>query len=251
MTASNAVLCELLLAMADDELMLGHRVGEWTGYGPILEEDMALSNIAQDELGHSLMWYSLHEKLTGKSPDTMAFERPWNDFTCCRFVTYPKGDYAYTLVRQYLFDEAEQVRLHALTKSSYTPIKEAAAKIVREEAYHLMHTKSLLERLGDATEESHRRMQAALDAAFPQARGMFEKLHSEDDLVAAGVFPGNDSLNAEWLSKAVPVLKNATLNVSMSGGADEGGRRKEHTEHLRHLIEDLQCVYQTAPGAKW
>lgn len=253
-------LCELLLAMADDELALGHRIGEWTGYGPILEEDMALSNIAQDELGHSLIWFSLLEKLTGKTPDEMAFRRAWNEFTCCRFVTYPNGDYAYTIVRQYLFDEAEQVRLRTLTESSYAPIKDAAGKILREEAYHLMHTKSLIERLGDATEESHRRMQAAVDAAFPQALGMFERLDAEDELLASGVFRGNPALQTEWLSRILPPLRSASLHVAgaptngsmdLNVTPDVGGRKKNHTEHLEQLVGDLQRVYRLAPEAKW
>jgi ring-1,2-phenylacetyl-CoA epoxidase subunit PaaC len=260
MSASDSALCQLLLAMADDELILGHRLGEWTGYGPILEEDMALSNIAQDELGHSLIWYTLFEKVTGKQPDAMAFERLWSDFTCCRFVTYPKGDFAYTIVRQYLFDEAEQVRLRALTTSSYQPIKEAAGKILREEAYHMIHVKSLIERLGGATEESHTRMQAAVDAAFPQALGMFEKLPVEDELIEGSVFPGNKLLEAEWIPRVVPLLQNATLEVPVSvqsGGyairtvPDYGGRKKNHVEHLRPLVGDLQLVYQSVPGAKW
>jgi ring-1,2-phenylacetyl-CoA epoxidase subunit PaaC len=257
---TNAALCEFLLAMADDELVLGHRDSEWTGYGPILEEDMALSNIAQDELGHSLIWFTLLEKLTGKTPDAMAFQRAWNEFTCCRFVTYPNGDYAYTLVRQYLFDEAEQVRLRALTESSYLPIKEAAGKILREEAYHLMHTKSLVERLGDATEESHRRMQAALDVAFPQALGMFESLKAEDELIAGGVWCGNATLQTEWLSRVVPVLRASSLHVvgaptsasmTVTCIPDFGGRTRNHTEHLQKLVSDMQSVYQLAPEAKW
>jgi ring-1,2-phenylacetyl-CoA epoxidase subunit PaaC len=260
MSASNAALREFVLAMADDELILGHRIGEWTGYGPILEEDMALSNIAQDELGHSLIWFSLYEKLTGKTPDVMAFERAWNDFTCCRFVTYPNGDYAYTIVRQYLFDEAEQVRLRALSESSYLPIKEAAGKILREEAYHLMHTKSLVERLGDATDESHRRMQAAVDAAFPQGLGIFERLNVEDEMIAGGVFRGNASLQTEWVNRVLPVLRGASLHVAgaPTNGAmnlnvipEFGGRKKSHTEHLQPLIDDLQSVYRLAPEAKW
>ncbi len=250
----------LLLALADDELMLGHRDSEWTGYGPLLEEDIAFSNIAQDELGHSLVWYSLYQKLTGNDPDRMAFTREWSDFTCCRFVTYPKGDFAYTVVRQYLFDEAEQVRLKSFASSSYLPIKEAAQKILREEAYHLMHTKGLVERLGGATEESHRRMQAAVDAAFPQSLGMFEPLDGEAELVAGGVFAGNKSLQAEWLKRVVPVLTGSTLHVPVQDpdGAcvikaqpDFGGRRKNHTENLRQLVDDLQAVYRIAPEAKW
>ncbi len=250
----------LMLSLADDELMLGHRNSEWTGYAPILEEDIAFSNIAQDELGHSMLWYILYEQLAGKTPDEMAFEREWNEFTCCRFVTYPKGDFAYTVVRQYLFDEAEQVRLKAFANSSYVPIKEASVKILREEAYHLLHTKGLVERLGDATEESHRRMQTALDAAFPQSLGMFETLEGEEDLVTAGVFPGNKQLQAEWLKRIVPVLNGASLAApvkdpdgacSIKVSPDLGGRKKKHTEDLKQLVDDLQAVYRTVPGAKW
>ncbi|MER3523748.1 MAG: phenylacetate-CoA oxygenase subunit PaaI [Ignavibacteria bacterium] len=250
----------LLLALADDELMLGHRNAEWTGHAPVLEEDIAFSNIAQDELGHSLLWYTLYQQLTGKEPDAMAFERAWHDFTCCRFVTYPKGDFAYTVVRQYLFDEAEQVRLRAFAHSTYLPIKEAAAKILREEAYHILHSKGLVERLGDATDESHRRMQAAVDVAFPQALGMFEEVEGEQELIAAGVFPGHATLQAEWMRHVVPVLTGATLAVPVKDRAgvysvqttpDNGGRRRDHNAHLQQLVDDLQAVYRIAPGARW
>lgn len=250
----------LLLALADDELMLGHRDAEWTGYGPLLEEDIAFSNITQDELGHSLVWYTLLEQLGGKNPDAMAFERSWNEYTCCRFVTYPKGDFAYTVVRQYLFDEAEQVRLRTFANSSYLPIKEASVKILKEEAYHLLHTQGLVERLGDATEESHRRIQKAVDDAFPQALGMFEMLEGEEELVRANVFPGNTVLQSDWLRRIVPVLQAASLTVPVKDpqGAcviqvspESGGRRKQHTGHLQQLVDDLQSVYRIAPGAKW
>jgi ring-1,2-phenylacetyl-CoA epoxidase subunit PaaC len=250
----------LLLAIADDELMLGHRDSEWTGHAPILEEDIAFSNIAQNELGHSLAWFSLYEQLTGTSPDAMAFERSWNDYTCCRFVTYPRGDFAYSVIRQYLFDEAEQVRLAAFGKSSMTQLVEVAMKLIREEAYDLMHVKGLVERLGDATDESHNRMQAALDVAFPQALGIFEILEGEEELVRAGVFPGNEVLEQEWLQRIVPVLNEATLGVPVSRDngtiginvkPDDGGRRKSHTSHLKQLVDDLQSVYKLAPGAKW
>ncbi len=253
-------LLNLILALADDELMLGHRNSEWTGYAPILEEDIAFSNIAQDELGHSLVWFTLYEQLTGKSPDAMAFERTWNHFTCCRFVTYPKGDFGYTVMRQYLFDEAEKVRLGAFGQCSMQQLREIAGKLIREETYHLMHSKGLVERLGDGTMESHRHMQAAVDEAFPQALGMFEKLEGEDELVQSGVFSGNDMLKAEWLKRIVPVLTLATLRVPATGQngsiettatPDEGGRRKDHTLHLKQLVGDLQQVYRIAPTAKW
>ena len=122
---------KFILSLADDELMLGHRDAEWTGHSPILEEDIAFSNIAQDELGHSLVWYTLYEQLTGKPPDAMAFERKWNDFVCSRFVTYPNGDFAYSVVRQYLFDEAEQVKLSSFRESSLQQLSEIAGKLLR------------------------------------------------------------------------------------------------------------------------
>lgn len=253
-------LLRFILSLADDELMLGHRNSEWTGHAPILEEDIAFSNIAQDELGHSLVWYSLFEQLTGKSPDVMAFDRPWNDFTCCRFVTYPKGDFAYTVVRQYLFDEAEQVRLGAFEQSSVQQLHDIAGKLIREETYHLLHSKGLVERLGDATEESHRYMQIAVDDAFPQALGMFERVEGEDELIKAGVFFGNEQLKKLWLNRIIPVLRSATLAIpvthqngsySVNVKPEEGGRRKSHTQHLQQLIDDLQQVYRLAPTAKW
>lgn len=244
-------LAQFLLALADDELVLGHRNAEWTGHAPILEEDIAFSNIAQDELGHALLWYTLHEQLGGASPDAMAFERKWQDFTCCRLVAYPGGDFAYTVVRQYLFDEAEYARLKALESGSWIPLRDIASKLLREEAYHLMHIKGLVTRLGDATEESHRRMQAAVDAAFPQALGIFEQLPGEEGLVSAGVFPGNVALQQEWMDAVTPVLQSASLKIPHSPAADLGGRQQNHTEHLRELVTDLQSVYSIAPGAKW
>lgn len=258
--SATSPLLAFILALADDELMLGHRDAEWTGHAPILEEDIAFSNIAQDELGHSLVWYSLHEQMTGKSPDVMAFERPWADFTCCRLVTYPRGDFAYTVVRQYFFDVAEKVRLESLRSSSSSELKDVAGKILREESYHLLHLRGLLERLGDATEESHRRMQAAVDAAFPQALGIFEPVPEEEHLVRTGVFPGNAILEQEWLNEVLPVLLGSTLSVpaskqngriSIHVSPDVGGRRKSHTPHLKQLVDDLQQVYRIAPGAGW
>jgi ring-1,2-phenylacetyl-CoA epoxidase subunit PaaC len=250
----------LLLAMADDELILGHRDSEWTGYAPILEEDIAFSNIAQDEMGHALVWYQMLEEMTGKTPDEMAFDRSADEFTCCRFVTYPKGDFAYTVVRQYLFDEGEQVRLAAMMRSPHTPLCQAAEKILREEAYHLMHSKGLVQRLGDATEESHRRMQLAVESAFAQALGMFEEVDFEADLVQTGIMPANSRLLNEWLARVVPVLGEASLAVpvQVTNGAiiplcapDLGGRRKSHTPDLEQVVNDLQLVYRIAPGARW
>lgn len=249
--AAREPLLRLLLAMADDELMLGHRNAEWTGHAPILEEDIAFSNIAQDELGHSLAWYTLHESLTGRTPDAMAFERPWSGFTCARFVTHPRGDFAYTVMRQYLFDEAEQVRLRALASSSWAPLRDLAGKVLREEAYHLLHVKGLVTRLGTATQESRSRMSAALAVAYPQALGLFEPLEGEEELAGSGVFPGMQAIEHDWKERVHAVLATAGMQEPGDAVPDRGGRRGAHGPHLEALVDDLQQVYRLAPGADW
>ncbi len=250
-------VAELLTALGDDELVLGHRDSEWTGYAPILEEDIAFSNIAQDEVGHSLVWYTLLEELTRRTPDSMGFQRPWNEFRCCRFVAYPKGDFAYTVMRQYLFDVAELVRLRSFAAGSHAALKQASEKILPEEGYHIKHTQGLVERLGSATDESHSRMQEALQNAFPQALGMFEELEHEIRLIEEGIFPGNVQLRDEWLARVVPFLRDATLSVpdgadgTGSAKADLGGRRGDHTPDVESVVSDLQRVYQSEAGAAW
>jgi ring-1,2-phenylacetyl-CoA epoxidase subunit PaaC len=255
-----APLVGLLVALGDDEFLLGHRDSEWTGHSPILEEDIAFSNIAQDEMGHALAWYTIHEELSGKSPDWMAFERNWKHFTCCHFVTYPKGDFAYTAVRQFFFDVAEQVRLKDLRKSSFKQVKEVAEKILMEEGYHLIHSRGLVERLGNATEESHNRMQAAVDLAFPQALGIFEELAGEGELIDAGVFSGGRKLEEEWLDNILPILASVSLSAPVEQKhqmrtilckPETGGRKSWHNEHLKQLVADLQTVYKTVPGGSW
>lgn len=257
---SSKTLERFILSLADDELVLGHRDSEWTGYSPILEEDIAFSNIAQDEIGHSLVWYTLHQDISGLDPDAMVFKRIYEDFRCCRFVEYPKGDFAYTVVRQFLFDVAEEVRLRSLSSSSYEPLARAAERILKEETYHRLHSQSLLARLGDATPESSRRMQAAVDVAFPQALGIFEPLEGENELTAGGVFSGNADLLGQWLHSIKPAVYGVSLKlpVKTENGKDVplcqpefGGRSGSHTPYLKSLVDDLQKVFRMAPEAKW
>jgi ring-1,2-phenylacetyl-CoA epoxidase subunit PaaC len=257
---SSIALEQYILNLADDELILGHRDSEWTGYAPILEEDIAFSNIAQDEIGHSLVWYTLFQELTGKEPDAMVFKREWSDFTCCRFVEYPKGDFAYTVVRQYLFDIAEHVRLSSLTQSSFEPMASIAERLLKEEAYHRLHSETLLNRLGDATPESSCRMQAALEVAFPQALGMFESTRYEGELVVGGAITENAALSEKWLGMIELAMSSVSLKlpVTSEGGTlrtscapDAGGREGKHTSYLKSVVEDLQKVYGMAPEAKW
>jgi ring-1,2-phenylacetyl-CoA epoxidase subunit PaaC len=249
-----------LLALADDELILGHRDAEWTGHAPLIEEDIAFSNIAQDEIGHAQNWLRIYESLSGKDPDTVAFLREHNEYTCCHLVQMPKGDWAYTIVRQFFFDAAEIIRLGHLKKSTYDPVRELAVKIYPEEQYHLLHTQGNVERLGDATEESHRRMQRAVDEAFGQALGMFEKIPGEDVLIDEKIVPASKTLESEWLQFVSPVLKRSGLQspVQETNGTVEtnvtpvyGGRQKQHSEYLKQIVTDMQKVYRMIPGAKW
>ena len=249
-----------LLAMADEELILGHRDSEWTGHSPILEEDIALSNIAQDEIGHSLVWLTLFEEMGGKNPDAMGFERSPKDFTCAHFVAYPRGDFAYTVARQFFYDHQEVVRLKGLLGSSNDRIRSAAERILREESYHILHSDSLFERLAQGTSESRDRMRLAVDRAFPQALGLFESTPAEMTLVDAGVVRANASLVLDWVREIQPILARNGITIPVKSGAsgvtfeckpDYGGRFGKHSTELESVVADMQSVYQLAPGGRW
>jgi ring-1,2-phenylacetyl-CoA epoxidase subunit PaaC len=245
---NNAALIARLLSLADDELILGHRDSEWTGHAPILEEDIAFSNIAQDEMGHALVWYTiLHEQLDQPHPDRLAFWRTAHEFRNATFVELPKSDWAVTVVRQYLFDVYEQARNVELVKCDYQPIVDAVNKINREEIYHLMHSQGWVLRLGNATEESHRRMQAALDQLWPHALGLFEPIeHDEEFSSKLG------DIQSAWSQIVTPVLTQATLIIPHDAKLMYGGRIGKHTSHLIDLLNDMQKVARMeSPEAVW
>lgn len=243
-------LSEYVLAMADDELVLSHRDSEWTGHAPILEEDIAFTNIALDEMGHAAVWYAICAQLEGEEPDTfsdrMVFQRPPADFRCAPLVELPNGDWAFSMLRQYLFDIAEKVRLEGLLSSGYAPLAQAAAKLRPEEAYHERHTRSWVLRLGLGTPESNRRMQAALDGLWVFAAGLFE-----DDLgTDAGVLvPQASRLRLRWEAEVTRSLREVGLTIPEGMTPVDG--RKQHTEHLAILLEELQSVARTDPMAVW
>ncbi len=245
---SEAALISRLLALADDELILGQRDSEWTGHAPLLEEDIAFSNIAQDEIGHALLWYTiLHEQLGQPHPDRLAFWRAAHEFYNATLVELPKGDWAFTIVRQYLFDEYEKARNAALGQCGYHPIVEAVGKMTREEVYHLMHSAGWVQRLGAATIESHQRMQAALDQLWPHALGLFEPIEHDDEFSAQLA-----RIQATWLEVVTSTLDQATLIIPADTAPILGGRRGRHTAHLTALLDEMQKVARSeAPETIW
>lgn len=259
---TRAALRAYLQALGDDEMLLGHRDSEWTGLGPILEEDIAFSSMAQDELGHAQVWYGvLHQHFGAPTPDAIAFLRDAPDWRNAQLVELPRGDYAFSLVRQYLFDVAEAIRYGALAESPWPALAEAAAKLRQEEKYHLLHGRAYVERLGRANADSRLRLQRALDDLFPYALGLFEAPDGESALVARGLVPPSTALRAAWLAAVVPFLQASELSPPVvPDGADgwrptvasiEGGRRGTHTEHLAVLLAAMQGLYRSDPAAVW
>lgn len=244
-----AALIVKILALADDELILAHRNSEWTGHAPILEEDIAFANIAQDELGHATLWYEIVSTLTGDDPDKLVFFRDAAAFRNLPLVELPKGDWAFSMVRQYLFDAYEMVALPYLMQSSYKPIRDAAAKIRSEEIYHLRHTMAWLKRLGLGTEESHSRSQHALNELWPYALQLFVPLPDEHLLLEAGYVPDAAAVQAEWLALVQPFLRECGLTLPPHELAP--GDRFHHTTYLAELLQEMQSVARLDPAAIW
>ncbi len=257
MTASNEALKSLLYATADDLLILGHRNSEWTGLGPLLEEDIAFSSMAQDQMGQSLALYEILQRDLGeRDPDTIAFLRPESEYRCCHFVEYPIGSYAFSLMRHFLFDQASYLRFSALANSSFEPLALVSRKLLGEIKYHIMHGNTWMAQLSRGGEESHARMQSALNEAFPMALGIFEELEHEKELVEAEVYPGSAQLREQWLQHIEPALahgglKLPDLNAMEPGTAFFGGRKGYHSEHLASLIEEMGAVLRSDPSADW
>jgi ring-1,2-phenylacetyl-CoA epoxidase subunit PaaC len=247
-------LAAFVLAMADDELILSHRDSEWTGHAPILEEDIAFTNIALDEMGHAAVWYAICAAIEGAEADgysdRMVFQRPPADFRCAPLVELPNGDWAFSMLRQYLFDMAEKVRLEGLLTSGHEPLAQAAAKLGPEEAYHQRHTQAWVIRLGQGTSESNRRMQAALDELWAHAMGLFEDDPSSAGAVQARLVPDLAGLRRQWEAEIARCLQEAGLTIP-DVMKRPGVGRKLHTEHLGGLLEELQSVARADPTAVW
>ncbi len=240
-----------LLSLANDSFLLGHRNSEWAGHAPILEEDIAFANLALDELGHAQLWYGLHQELTGAEIDRVIYFRDAAEWRNTQFVELPKGDWAFSMTRQYLFDGYENVLLAQLVNSSDARVAEIAAKIRSEEIYHLRHTSNWVKRLGLGTEESHARMQRALDELWGYALQLFVPLEDEAGLIAENVLPDLKILREEWQDKTVAhflasgLIVPETLTPVVTS-------RAQHAEHLAKLLNDMQQVARLENfGVEW
>ena len=246
-------LKELLYKIADDQLIIGHRNSEWTGIGPILEEDIAFSSMAQDKLGQSEHIYNLLHQLGEADADTVAFTRNAPHFHKCHFVELPIGEYDFSLLRHFLFDFAELLRFEALAESSYQPLAQVAKKFKGEIKYHTMHANTWVYQLANGTAESKERMQNVLTKYWSIALGIFEEGPAEEILISEKIFIGEAALKAKWLEVVVPLLEKCGLNVpeTSTWKPCNGGRTGEHTAHLQPLLDEMSEVYAIDPSADW
>jgi ring-1,2-phenylacetyl-CoA epoxidase subunit PaaC len=246
-------LSEYLLRLGDDRLVLGHRLSEWCGHGPILEEDIALANIALDLIGQATLYLKLAGATEGKgrSEDDLAYFRDAIDYRNVQMVELPNGDYAFTIVRQFLFDVFSYHVLEKLQSSSNTELAGIAAKGFKEVRYHVRHSSEWVVRMGDGTEESHERAQKALNHLWRFSAEMFQPDDVDREMIAAVGAPDLESIKPQWEKVVREVFARATLTVPDDPPAMTGGRKGRHTEHLGHMLAEMQIVARSFPGAQW
>lgn len=253
MDSTKTALFEYCLRIGDSSLVLGHRVSEWCGHGPILEEDIALTNMALDLIGQSRNWLSYAAELEnkGRTEDDLAYLRDDMDFRNALLTEQPNGDFALTITRQYLYSVFSYLLYLELSSVKDHMITGIAQKSLKEISYHTRHCSEWMLRLGDGTEESHQRMQNALAALWPFTDDLFETIPSDKPLIDQGLITDLSKIKSEWEQTVASHLKKATLvipdNVFMISGSREG----KHTEHLGHLLAEMQVLPRTYPGAKW
>jgi ring-1,2-phenylacetyl-CoA epoxidase subunit PaaC len=258
---TRAALADLLLAMADDEFVLGFWDSEWTGIAPVLEEDVAFASLAQDEIGHAQALYRLLVELEGHGdPDRVAFGRRPEAYRHARLLDHPRTDWAFSVARRFLYDTADAARLDALVASAYQPLAGVVAKMRREETYHLLHMHAWLERLADGGDEPRSRLVHALERLWPDARCV---LAGVDDapLVAAGVLAEPlAAVEQRWLGGLAPVFERLSLPFPFRRDDDRfeptmappaGCRGPDHSDDFRWLWGEFTMVYRSDPGATW
>lgn len=242
-----------LLRLGDDRLVLGHRLSEWCGHGPVLEEDIALTNIALDLVGQAnlLLQRAGQAEGAGRDQDALAYLREAIEYRNALIAELPNGDFAFTIVRQFLFSVYAMHQWDALSSSKDPDLAGIAAKALKESRYHVRHSADWMLRLGDGTDESHTRAQHALDSLWPYTEELFDTDDLERSLVAKGLAADSSSFAKAWQSEVRDVIARATLEVRPAPYSQRGGRNGKHTEHLGHMLSEMQILPRSYPGAKW
>ena len=246
-------LINYVVRLGDDAIVLGHRISEWVSEGPFLEEDIALGNVALDYIGRARMLYGYAATLSddGKTEDDFAFLRDERQFENYLINELPRGDFAYTITRQLLVDLYNKYYLLALTKSADPTLVAIAQKARKETTYHCRRSTSWTLRLGDGTTESKQRMQLAIDDIWGYSHELFESDALEQRLIDTGVAVDCAALKQPWLTDVKVIFEEAGLNIPQQDWAVRGGRKGYHSEHLGHLLTQMQFVYRSFPGANW
>jgi ring-1,2-phenylacetyl-CoA epoxidase subunit PaaC len=241
------------LRRADDALILGHRLSEWCGHAPMMEEDMALANMGLDLLGQARELYSYAAKVEAKDndEDKFAYLRDVRQYRNLLLLEQPNGDFARTMVRQFFYAVFADLYWRAMMNSRDATLAAIAAKSEKESAYHVRHSSEWIIRLGDGTDESHRRAQTAIDDLWAYTGEMFEADDGERGLIDAGIAIDAAALRPRWLETVSNVLREATLVLPKGEWMQQGGRSGRHSEHLGHLLSELQSMQRTFPGVTW
>jgi ring-1,2-phenylacetyl-CoA epoxidase subunit PaaC len=242
-----------ILRLADTSLVLGQRLGEWVGHAPALEEDLALANIALDLVGQArlLLSYAGEIEGRGRDEDALAFLRDAPEFCNVSLAEQPNGDFGHTIVRQFLLDAWQLELYEALSGSTDARLAEIAAKAVKETRYHVRFSAGWLVRLGDGTAESHARVAAALDALWRFTDELLTPDALDEEMAVAGIAPSLAVLRARWEERVGAVLEEATLKRPAAASYLWHGKRGVHTEHLGHMLAEMQHLPRTFPGVTW
>ena len=246
-------LFQYTLRLADNALVLGHRLSEWVGHAAVIEEDLAFGNMGLDLIGQARALYTYAGEVEGqgRDEDALAYLRDANDYRNILLVEQPNGDFAVTMVRQLFYAAFAYPYFEALTRSKDATLSAIAAKAAKEMAYHLRHSAEWVIRMGDGTDESHARAQGALEELWPYVGEMFEIDQIERALIEAGVAVDPASVRATWDKTLDDVLAEATLTRPQDGYMQSGGRVGRHSEHLGYILADLQFLQRAYPGATW
>lgn len=252
--SNKTALLEFVLRHGDNNLVLGHRLGEWCSFGPFLEEDIALTNIALDHVGAArlLLTYAGEIEGKGKTEDDYAYGRTYQEFTNALLVEQPNGDFADTMARQLFYSAFAYVYYNELKKSTDSTLAAFATKAVKETTYHLRHCSEWVIRLGDGTDESKQRMQKAVDNFWPYTNDLFATTPNDSLLIKDGAIIDPAAVKSKWLEIVKDVIVRATLTMpDVNAFQHEGSRKGKHSEHLSYIVAEMQAVTRVYPGAKW